>query len=1105
MIKNGAGHAPGYSRHWALCGVFALVMTQLLSSCGPGVPTHSASSEVGSVVAGAETTAVPIPITANPKFVRISVEQGLSQSSVYSMLQDSQGYMWFGTEDGLNRYDGYSFRIYRHDPDNPDSLSDNWISSIVEDQTGALWIGTDGGINRYERDSDSFVRYRHDPSDPSSLISDEVSVILEDSSGTLWIGSRGGLSRYDRDRDQFRNYRNEADIAGSGAEDEILALYEDSRGTLWIGTDEAGLTRFDADGTFFNYPLANIGSGPGRNDVRSVFEDRHGRLWVGTEGGLTTFDRETGGFGSPSEMPALSDELRTTEVYSIYGDRDGIIWVGTWGDGVFVIDPEGGELYNYRQTAGNDRSLNHNMAVSLLQDREGTLWIGTTTGGVNKLTIDNRTFAYYQHDPNNENSLSSDWVRSIFEDDGGFLWITTGGGGLNRYSRETETWRRFVHDPADPSSLGDDFLSRVSQDSRGNLWIATESGVDLFDPATETFTHFRDSATSSADALDTNRTRNVYEDGTGRLWVARAGGGVAEMNPDDGTFTAHIHDPDDPNSLIYDKVWQISGDSRGELWFSTSLGVDRFDPETETFTHFQSDPNDPRSLSDHFVMGVWEDRFGTMWICSFGGGLNRFEPETETFVHWTEKDGLSNSVVYAIAFDDSDRLWISTNNGLSRFDPASETFTNFQLKDGLPIVEFNADAVTQTRSGEVFFGGINGFVSFFPSSVRKNPFVPPLVITRFISGDEPVQILDDAAEITIRWPVDSFEFEYASLSYSNPEYNQHAYMLEGLDDDWIRAGTSRVGRYDRLQGGSYTLRIQGSNDDGLWNESGTSLRITVVPPFWATWWFRIIAVALIIGAVAALVGLRIRSMAVRNRRLESEVKERTAAQQHEATQRQAAEESLHRVEMEKAVAEERGRLARELHDSVTQSLYSLTLFTEATCELAEAGELDQVKHGLVRSADTALQALKEMRLLVYELRPLALSETSLIEAIRHRLDAVETRSGVKTHMQIEGDAETQLPEEVEEAVFRIAQEALNNALKHAHATEITVRFRLPSQNGRLELEITDNGVGFDNVTGKHGGLGLSGIQERAQRISAAATIETAPGDGTCVRLIMESK
>jgi ligand-binding sensor domain-containing protein len=864
------------------------------------------------VTPAAVSTGIPVPITANPKFVQISVGQGLSQSSVYSIHQDSEGFMWFGTEDGLNRYDGYSFRIYRREPDNPYSLSDNWISSIVEDHTGTLWIGSDG----------------------------------------------------------------------------------------------AGLTRFDpVDGTFTNYPLEDGGQGAGRSDVRAVFEDRYGRLWIGSEGGLTTFDRDTGRFQNPSGLPVLSTDLSSATVYAIDEDRDGVIWVGTWADGVFAIDPERGELQNYRQTSGNDRALSQNMVVSLMQDREGTLWIGTTIGGVNKLTIDNRTFTYYQHDPDDENSLSSDWVRSVFEDDAGYLWIGTGGGGLNRYHRETETWQRFVHDPADPNSLGADFLSRVSQDSRGTIWIATENGVDRFDPATETFAHFRDHATSSADVMDTNRTRNVYEDRTGRLWVARAGGGVAEMNPRDGTFTAFIHDPDNPNSLIYDKFWQINGDSRGDLWFSTSRGVDRFDPETETFTHFRADPSDPRSLSDHFAMGVWEDRSGTIWICSFGGGLNKFEPETGTFVHWTEKDELPNSVVYGIAFDDDDCLWISTNNGLSRFDPASETFTNFQLKDGLPIVEFNADVVTQARSGEVFFGGINGFVSFFPSSVRKNSFVPPIVITRFASGGKPMQIHDSADEITIRWPVNSFEFEYAALSYANPEYTEYAFMLEGLDDDWIRAGTSRVGGYDRLGGGSYTLRIRGSNDDGLWNESGTSLKITVVPPFWATWWFRTIAIAVILGAAAGLVGLRIRRMADRTRRLEEEVKVRTAAHEQEAAQRLAAEEALHRAEVEKAITEERSRLARELHDSVTQSLYSVTLFTEATRELAEAGKLDQVKHGLVRSGDTALQALKEMRLLVYELRPLALSETSLIEAIRHRLDAVEARSGVKTHMRIEGDAE----------------------------------------------------------------------------------------------------
>jgi signal transduction histidine kinase/ligand-binding sensor domain-containing protein len=1098
----------------AACGVAIL-----LWSCDTVDPVGFAAASTErteSVLADPHSTHTPLPIRANPQFVHINVEQGLSQSTVFDALQDKEGYMWFGTEDGLNRYDGYDFAVYRHDPDEPNSLSHHWINAIVEDHTGVLWVATDGGgLNRYEREKDQFVRYQADAQDPDSLSNNEVTAILEDSSGTLWFGTRDGLSRYDREQDAFVSYRHEGAGQGAGqgagssaahrAESEILALFEDSKGVLWVGTDGAGLSRFDRETeTFTNFPIDATGTNATRSAVRAIYESQ-GRLWIGTQGGLIAFDPNSEQFGSLDGVVDPSGPLSTATVYSIYEDRDGILWVGTWGDGIFVIHPQQGVLYNYRQTPGKDGGLSNNMAISSFQDREGSLWIGTAAAGLSKLTADNRAFAYYEHDPNDANSLSDNWVRSIFEDKSGMLWISTGDGGLNRYDRETETWRNFVHDPADPRSVGADFLSQVSAGRDGTLWIATENGVDRFDESTETFTHFRGETADPTDHVDTNRIRHVYEDTSGRLWIAIAGYGIAELNAQTGVFTRFRHEPDNPNSLIHDKAWHIYEDGSGNLWISTSGGLGRLDPRTETFTQFWADADDPLSLSSHYVGTVVEDSSGTLWIGSYGGGLHRFDRETETFVYWMESDGLANNVAYAIAVDDRGYLWISTNNGLSRFDPGTESFANFQLKDGLPIVEFNANSMAKSRTGELFFGGINGFVSFHPDSVQKNQYVPAVVFTDFARGDQRIQISGDTAEITIKWPLESFEFEYAALSYSNPELNQYAYMLEGLDDHWIQAGTSRAGRYDRLPGGSYTLRVIGSNDDGLWNESGATLSITVVPPFWETWWLRGIVVMVVLSVMAGLYALRVRSIKARNRKLEREVEERAAALRKEAIQRLAAEESLHRVQMERAVADERSRLARDLHDSVTQSLYSLTLFTEATRELAEAGKLDQVKHGLVRCADTALQALKEMRLLVYELRPLALRETGLIGAIRHRLDAVETRAGVKTRLVIDGDPETQLSQNVEEVAFRIAQEALNNALKHAHAATIAVRMNYSPEGGGFELEVSDDGKGFDHSTlNEHGGLGLKSIQERAEGIGAQTSIDSTPGEGTCVRLITES-
>jgi signal transduction histidine kinase/ligand-binding sensor domain-containing protein len=1090
-------------------GVAAWMAGAFLLSCSleETIPNHRPTATQKIVEpAGAQVDVPALPIRTNPMFEIINVEHGLSQSTVFSVVQDNAGYLWFGTEDGLNRYDGYNFKVYRFDSENPLSISHHWINKLLVDHTGALWICTDGGgLNRYDSATDGFVRYVNDPEDETSLINNEVTAILEDRNGDLWLGTRGGLSKFDREMNNFRNFRNQGISEGSISKNEILALYEDTNGMLWIGTDGAGLCRFDrAAEIFVNYSIDTAGDKDRRGAVRAIFEDSRERLWIGTQGGLMTFDTTIEQFGLLAEVSEPFGNLNTAVVYSIYEDRDGIVWVGTWGDGIFAIKPGLGVLQNYRQRSGGPRSLSSNMLISSYQDREGTLWIGTAAAGVCKLTIDNRAFAYFKHDPDNPNSLSNNWVRSIFEDDDGILWISTGDGGLNRYDQVTETWTNYRNDPDNPHSVGANFLSQVSQDRMGNLWIATENGVDRFNKSDETFTHFRDDPSSTTDRVDTNRIRHVYEDRSGRLWVGTAGFGIAELDPKTGIFSGYRHDPENSNSLIHDKVWQINEDSLGYLWISTSGGLSRFDPETETFTSYQADPTNPEGLTAHYVISTMEDPSGTIWVASAGGGLQKFVRESDTFLRWTEADGLPNDVVYSVAVDEQGNLWISTNNGLSRFNPESETFTNFQIIDGQPIVEFNGNAMGRSKTGELFFGGINGFISFHPSSVQKNQYIPPIVITTIHYGDGPALSRKIPQEITIKWPNDSFEFEFSALSFSNPEYNQYAYILEGLDSHWIEAKNLRAGRYDRLPGGTYTLRVIGSNDDELWNDTGTALHITVIPPFWETWLFRGLIIAVILGVVAGLYLLRVNNIKARNRKLESEVQERTAALKQEAAQRLATEGMLHRARMESAVAEERGRLARDLHDSVTQSLYSLTLFTEATREMAESGRLDQVKHGLGRSADTALQALKEMRLLVYELRPLALTDAGLVEAIRHRLDAVENRAGVKTKILVNNAEGMQLPQDVEEAAFRISQEALNNALKHAHAAEITVHISISAERGDFELEVADDGIGFnpDDDTSQ-GGLGLDGIRERAAGIGARISIDSTPDKGTVVKLIVE--
>jgi signal transduction histidine kinase len=493
-----------------------------------------------------------------------------------------------------------------------------------------------------------------------------------------------------------------------------------------------------------------------------------------------------------------------------------------------------------------------------------------------------------------------------------------------------------------------------------------------------------------------------------------------------------------------------------------------------------------------------------LWIGT-QGGLNRLDltnieaadPATYTFTHYVEQDGLANDEVWAI-IEQGGTLWLGTTNGLSRFDPARREFKNYYASDGLPINDIDAGLLSD--SGELFFGGVNGFISIDPDQMTDNSYIPPVVLTSLQQNGKDMitgQAAENLSRITIRWPENSFEFGFAALSYTQPEKNQYAYMLEGFDKDWIYLGSQRFGRYTNLNGGTYTLRLKGSNNDEVWNEAGTSIEVTVVPPFWVTGWFRgIIALLLLAGGVIAY-RLRIRYLETRSQDLEKQVAERTAELQHEIDQRYKVEDNLRQHEREKAIIEERNRLARELHDSVTQSLYGMTLFAEAAARQLDTGLVPPAADNLRKLSQTAKNALEEMRLLIFEMRPPILEEEGLAAALQARLEAVEGRIGLTTQLRLEGEGD--LPPGIQEGLYRIALEALNNTLKHAQASCVTIS--LIQEPKLTVLRIVDDGVGFDfDSAQKSGGLGLIGMKERAEQFGGQLTVKSELGKGTTVQV-----
>jgi ligand-binding sensor domain-containing protein/serine phosphatase RsbU (regulator of sigma subunit) len=816
-------------------------------------------------------------------FEHIDLDQGLSDNTVYSVVQDNYGFLWFGTQDGLNKYDGHNFTVFKYDPFNPNSVSNDNAGNLYADKSGTVWIGTwGGGLNRFDPQIGRFTNYRHDPDDPNSLSYDRVQTIFEDRSGTIWVGtSGGGLDKFDRETETFTNYRHDPANPNSLSQNRIWRIAEDSEGMLWIATSD-GLNRLDPRTEQFTLYRADPDDPRSLSHslIRTLYVDRSGNLWVGTESGLNKFNPETNDFDvflhDPTDPHSLNDNI----INAILEDSAGRFWVGTRTGGLNILDRQSGKFSHYVNDPQDPNSLSYNDIRSIHEDRSGVLWFVTRGGGINKLVPTSGKFIHYDHDPNTPNSLNNNDVRAIHEDQAGVLWIGTKGGGLNKYDPQTGQFTTYQPDPDNPNSLNNNDVYAIYKDRTGIFWLGTSGGgLNEFDPQTGQFTHYQHDPTDP-NSLSNDDVYAIYEDRTGNLWLGTKGGGLNKLDRDSGQFTRFQHNPDAPNSLSNDDVYAIHEDETGNLWLGTyGGGLNKFNPDVGQFTAYQYAPDNPNSLSNNNIFTIYEDETGTFWIGTANGGLNKFNPATGEFTRFTKKEGLASDVVYGIIEDEVGNLWLSTNQGISKFNPPTNRFTNYDTSDGLKRVIYREGSHHKGKNDTIFFGGINGLTQFKPAEITENAQPPPIVLTGFNLFNEAVDMdypLHELSQLELSYEDDVLSFEFAALDYTNPTKNQYAYKLEGFDEDWIPAGSRPFAAYTNLDAGNYTLRIKGSNNAGIWNEEGVAVEIVVTPPFWETWWFRTISVVAVLALGFVGYRIRVRAIEAHRRALQVQVKERTA-------------------------------------------------------------------------------------------------------------------------------------------------------------------------------------------------------------------------------------
>lgn len=1034
-----------------------------------------------------------------------------------AILQDRDGFIWVGTQaSGLIRYDGYEKKVYKGDGSS--GLTDPNVYTLYEDSLGIIWIGCSGGLFKYDKTTGAFTKYQSDPANPATISGNgrrfgATRMITEDRSGLLWIGTNQGLNSFDRKTETFTRYVHDPANPNSLANNDIRALLLDRQGYLWIATNGGGLDRFDSGtGVFTHFKhnprdLQSLGS----NIVTALLEDSDGSLWLGfEESWLQRFDQASGKFIRYALTSAHSGENEKNFFISLYEDSKGIIWVGSVGGvgrGVTAFDRRNQTFVNYTHNPNDPNTISTSTITSVYEDSSGILWFVNDVGVVDKYDPHRAKFKQYYSNPDDRNSLVSNGVVRIYEDRRGTLWIGS-FPGLQTYDKQTGIFTRYIENIYFPG---------IYEDSAGTLWLggSVPGTLNVFDretgQITRSYAHDPEDRYSLTQCL---MVTSIVEDphDANILWLVTAAGnaGLEKFDKRKGTFTHYAHDPNNPNTIGANDLWMLYWDKQGILWLpAMGAGLDRFDPQTETFTHYVHNPDDPRSISANVINVLFEDSLGNLWVGT-AAGFDKFDRATGQFTRYTAETGYPFTSVVSMNEDDQGNLWLASGggDGLARFDPRAETLKVYRASDGLPGDTFFVLNGLKDKDGEMWFGATTGMVSFYPREIVDNPYIPPVVLTALKQGGEDMklgQAPERVTEINLDWQHNYFEFEYTALNFTLAEKNQYRYKLEGLDQDWFDAGTRRFGRYSGLPGGSYTLRIAGSNNDGVWNDEGVSIRVHVQPPFWKTWWAYSIMVLLGVGAVLAVMTNQSRS-----HRQKLAQRERELAQERLVTERL---QQLDRLKDE--------FLANTSHELRTP-LQGIIGLSESLVS-GIAGELPELAKS---NLQMVILSGKRLAGLVNNILDYAKLKYKDIELKFHAVD-IRTEVDVVLTMSVPllGDKDLSLvnaiPENFppawadEDRIQQVLYNLVGNAIKFTERGSVTVSGIPPqAENGHLTISVSDTGIGIPqdrlerifesfeqgdgSVERAYGGtgLGLTITRRLVELHGGAIWVESNPGEGT---------
>lgn len=1016
------------------------------------------------------------------RFETLGLEEGMSQSAVLCMLQDSYGFMWFGTQDGLNRYDGRKFTVYKSSKLNRTSISSNLIFSLYEDPKGNLWAGTLSGLNRYDRDSDSFERFTSERYGNSFPV-DQVRSIVQMNERELCVATYGaGIAILDTEKKKFRSIGIDAGNMKGLRYQKVNYLFVDSSGSLYAGTWGGGVDLFDQEKECFS-PIRfekDLDSSVSHKRINHIAEDKDGVILISANGGLFNLAKSE----SVAKQVILPEIIRAQEselISCAMSDNAGNLWIGTREMGLWLKRPGSNSYVNYVHDDVLHDSISNNSVFCLYQDRLGLMWAGTYGDGVNRFSPERNNVLHFFHDPNDETSVNANKVYCFLETNAGEIWLGTRGKGISILDPITNEIRPFVHSSLDQKTTGQEIVMALEEDENGVIWAGTSGGGLIGIDAGKDLLEYHRHNAEDPNSLSDDTVYTLKADGNGKLWIGTSGG-LNVLDLSTRKFSAFRHDADDVNTLSSDRVRCICFGRDDLLWIATEYGgLCSLDISSGKISRISGYNGITLDSSLYYVAC---DSAGNVWAGS-PSGIYVIDNKTKGCINITENEGLPNYLINAIVRDDAGYMWVSTNNGIVKLDESGKVLETFDKSDGFQGNEFIQYSALKLRDGRILFGGINGFNLFDPGGFGRRSDSPSLCFTEFRLFNKPVmpgedsllkQAIWNVKEIELSYKESVFSLSFSAMDFRSPQKIQYKYRMNGFDKDWIPAGNAGTATYTNLDPGEYIFRVRSTNSDGMWGEKDLSLTLRIKPPFWKTGWFKALSAITLATAGSIVYQSKLSQMRKEKQAQEEFTKKLIEAQENE-----------------------RKRIASELHDSIGHGL--LISKNKLLMSLNEDG-LDDTSSAHIKEVSEIISGtLGEVREISYNLHPYQIERLGITKAIRSIVDRVKGSVDISFVCSVD-EIDSVLHQDAEITLYRIIQECINNIIKHSEATEALLN--VSRNDSELSVLISDNGRGM-NISahdGKAGsrGLGLKGMSERARIINAELNIVSSPNEGTEVKL-----